>query len=462
MAFIIIGAMLIMPMMDYAMSVTRSGTAQKDKVARAEAVKAGFRIVMENPSHLYSKCSDPYDIHTPKTLATPPLEIPVQTTCTNIKASQETLESDLRVAMTTTQFGSTAPPFTVGTPYDSSADTNEVAWTGHTSPTSEGGKILLPKLPAHALTHPSPAGYLMPSWAGDCRVFFPGTYNDPITLDGNTPVYFTSGIYYFDDTITVSGSADVVVGGGAIEGCTTDQDGAFNAQGAPSPHNITGYGATWIFGGEGRLVFTDSTPGSGPRMQFNSRLVNDTDIASLASRSVSILSVNGVNGGVSAIDLSVPGNVYVPFSVLDVTGPMNNAMDGGYLPSTLHPDALATPYLPIIDVSLTGANPATLWIPGYVAVPQGDINISVAPGMSAGKDIQLVGGVLAHNFTHTVDLPETIQAGIVNRVVQMTFKLVSKTASSIGPPQVVSTAIVQINDYGDYVVNAWEISVADG
>ena len=394
------------------------------------------------------------------------------TTCTNVKASQETQESDLRVAMTTTQFGSTAPTFTVGTPYDSSTDTNEVAWTGHTSTTSEGGKILLPKLPAHALTHPSSNGYLMPSWAGDCRVFFPGTYNDPITLTGTTPVYFTSGVYYFDDTVTVSGSADVVVGGGAIEGCTTDQDGAFNAEGAPSPHNITGYGATWIFGGAGRLVFTDSTAGSGPSLQFNSRLVNDTDIASLASRSVSILSVNGVNGGVSAIDLSVPGNVYVPFSVLDVTGTKTNAMDGGYLPSTLHPDALATPYLPIIDINLTTANPARLWIPGYVGVPQGDINLSFAPGMTGDKSIQLVGGALAHNFTQTVDLPPVcaagaspeepcLQVGIVNRVVQMTFKLVSKIAASAGPPQVVSTALVQINDYGEYVVNAWEITVGD-
>ena len=26
-------------------------------------------------------------------------------------------------------------------------------------------------------------------------------------------------------------------------------------------------------------------------------------------------------------------------------------------------------------------------------------------------------------------------------------------------PQVISTAIVQINDYGEYVVNAWEISI---
>ena len=125
--------------------------------------------------------------------------------------------------------------------------------------------------------------------------------------------------------------------------------------------------------------------------------------------------------------------------------------------STLTPNVAATPFNAIIEVTLTTARPARLWIPGYVGVPQGRIDVSVAPGMSANKDVELVGGVLAAYMQQTVDQPAIIQLGIVNRVVQKTFKVVSTTTS--GAPKVVSTALVQINDYGEYVVNAWEIVV---
>jgi hypothetical protein len=132
-------------------------------------------------------------------------------------------------------------------------------------------------------------------------------------------------------------------------------------------------------------------------------------------------------------------------------------MADGYMPSLLRPDGIGTPVAPVIDVTLSTANPARLWIPGYIGVPQGYISLSVAPGMSADKDVQMVGGVLAGWWAQSVDQPERLQLGIINRVVQKTFKVVSRTTA--GSPQVISTAIVQINDYGEYVVNAWEISI---
>jgi hypothetical protein len=46
--------------------------------------------------------------------------------------------------------------------------------------------------------------------------------------------------------------------------------------------------------------------------------------------------------------------------------------------------------------------------------------------------------------------------GIVNRVVQKTFKVVSTTQT--GAPVVVSTALVQVNDYGEFVVNSWQVA----
>jgi hypothetical protein len=454
MAFVLIGALLVTPMMQYAIVVTRTGTTQKIKLERAEAVKGAFRTAMSDPSKLYEACSNS-GLHNEVVLAGPQLGVDIVTECTTVKDSLELDDSTLRVAIATTYLASSAPVGTVGSVYPGTSDVT--AWVNDTSLASEGDKILLPQLPAHSLTHPSSAGYAMPAWVGTCRVFFPGTYNDPITITSSEPVYFTSGIYYFDNTITISGSANVVVGGGTVPGCTSDQEAAFEAIGAPNNHNISGYGATFIFGGAGRLVFTDSIAGSGPSLQFNSRLVAETDIASLPSRSVSILSVNGVDGGGSAINLDIPGQIFVPAST-NASNPPVQAMVDGYEPSTLRPDGLGTPVPAIIDVNLTTAGPATLWIPGYVGVPQGYINVSVAPGMSAAKNVQMVGGVLAGWWAQTVDQPETLNLGIINRVVQKTFKVVSRTTA--GSPQVVSTAIVQINDYGEYVVNAWEISIA--
>lgn len=455
-AFILIGALFITPMMQYAVAVTRAGSSQQDKIVRAEAVKGAFRTAMADPHLLYDACSLS-GLNEPVTLASAGLDIGVTTQCTTVKYALELDSSELRTAMTTTYVGAPAPVGTVGSVYPGSGGPDPTAWVADTTSVSQGDKILLPTLPAHALTHPSSAGYAMPAWVGSCRVFFPGTYNDPITITGSEPVFFASGIYYFDNTVTISGSANVVVGGGSVEGCTTDQEAAFEALGAPTNHNISGYGATWIFGGAGRLAFNDTVAGAGPSLQFNARLVADTDIASLSSRSVSIMSVNGVDGGGSAIDFNLPGQLFVPRSTNSATPPVQ-AMVDQYQPSTLVTDAVATPYPAIIDVSFTTGTTATLWIPGYIAVPQGYINIAITPGASVNKNVQMVGGVLAAYWAQTPDQPETLQLGIVNRVVQKTFKVVSSTTA--GSPRVVSTAVVQINDYGEYVVNSWEISVA--
>jgi hypothetical protein len=361
--------------------------------------------------------------------------------------------------MTTLQAGSTAPVGTVGDTYSGLGSAQINNWVNDTTLVTTGGKILLPQLPDHALSHPSSVGYQMPSWVGSCRVFFPGTYLDPITISDNQPTYFASGIYYFENTITFTGSANVVIGGGSVDGCTNDQDAAYNAINVPLNHNITGYGATFVLGAAGRIVMNDSVAGTGPSVTFNNRLVNDTDIANLPSRGVSIISVDGVaNGATQSNDLNLSGQLYVPQSMATGT-PAVDAASTGYVPSTLVPTvAPAVQTNPIIDFSFTGTNSGTLFVPGYVAVPQGRININVTAASAPKKNISLVGGVLAALFTQSATAPATQQLGIVNQVIQKTFKVVSSTTS--GSPIIVSTALVQINDFGDYVVNSWDISTA--
>ena len=161
-------------------------------------------------------------------------------------------------------------------------------------------KIWLPNLPTHGLSPRSPLGWQMPpeflpEGVAECTVYFPGTYPSPVTLDG--PTYFTSGIYFFEDTVLVSGGADVVVGsgGGEEQGCTNDQHAAFYAIDAPSTHNINGLGGKFVLGKSGRLV-VDNAGVSPIKLQFNKRYVAAGDAGGAPTAGVSIMSVNGKLG----------------------------------------------------------------------------------------------------------------------------------------------------------------------
>ena len=455
MIFVILGMMVITPLLGYAASVLRTSRIQTEKTNRAEAVRGALRIAMADPKALYDTCSNS-GLHSEVALANPGLDIGVSTVCTTVLSSAELDDTELRTAITTTQVGSAAPVGAIGSAYAGNGGADTQAWYAGATADSTGGAVWLPRLPSHALNHPANSGYMMPGWAGVCRVYFPGTYTAPVVVNDTTPTYFTSGVYYFESTVTFSGSANVVIGEGAAEGCTDDQDAAYNAINAPSNHNISGLGATFVFGGAGRLIINDTgaAGGQGPRVSFNARLVDPTDVGAAPSKGVSIISVNGVTAGSdSSTELNLSNQLRVPKSTLGNPSGAD-AATGDYLPSTLVPSLDPMVIVnPIIDISYTTGAASTVFVPGYIAVPQGRINISVAPLMSAGKDVQLVGGVLTALFSQTPDQPANVQIGFINRIVQKTFKLVGVTTE--GNPLVTSVAIVQINDYGEFAVNSW-------
>lgn len=461
--FIVIGSMMLVPMMSYVSVVLRGDRVQQNKASRAEAVRGALRVTLADPSALYTACSAS-GLHTAVALAAPDLGVPVATECTTLSDAVELDATELRVSMTTVQAGSVPPVGTIGTPYAGSGSADIGGWWADVSAGSEGSKIFLPPLPSHGVNHASAAGYMMPAWAGSCRVYFPGTYTDAVTIADAIPTFFTSGVYYFENTVTFGANANVVIGDGAIEGCTTNSEAAFYAEGAPSLINISGIGGTFVFGAAGRLVITDSGTANGPRVRFNARLVDPTDVGNYVSAGVSIETVNGVqSGSSSSVDLVLPGQLQVPKSTTETnpgdSTPPVDAASTSYHPSTLVPSVSpAPPVAPVIDIQLTGTNTSTIYIPGYVGVPQGGINITVGGGMGVNKSVQIVGGVLAAAFTQSVDLPADNQLGMVNRIVQKTFKIVSTTTS--GTPHITSIAIVQVNDFGEYVVNSWVTSAS--
>lgn len=456
--FIVIGSMMLLPMMDYVSTVFRGGQIDHSKAARAEAVRGALRVTLANPVTLYTACAAS-GLHTGVTLASPNFGVPVSTVCTTLADTAQSLPSDLRVAMTTVQSGAPAPTGTVGTPYAGSGSATVGAWWADTTANSQGGKIWLPSLPSHGVNHAAASGYMMPSWAGSCRVFFPGTYTDPVTIADTIPTFFASGVYYFENMVTFGAGSNVVIGEGAIDGCTTNSEAAFYAINAPTSINISGIGGTFVFGAAGRMVFTDSGTTSGPRVRFNARLVDPTDVGNLVSAGVSIESVNGVQATSStSSDLLIAGQLNVPRSTTetnpaDAVAPVD-AASTSYHPSALVPSISPAPAVAaVIDIILTGTNTSTLYIPGYVSVPQGGINITIGAGKGANKSIQMIGAVLAAQFTQSADMPADNQLGMVNRIVQKTFKIVSTTTS--GTPVVTSIAIVQVNDFGQSAVNSW-------
>ncbi len=460
MVFVIIGMLVVTPLLTYAGSVLHSSRIQTEKTDRAEAVRGALRVALAEPRSLYDACSGS-GLTVEVQLATPGLDVPVRTVCTTVNSAAELNDTELRTAMTLTQVGATAPLGTVGSVYAGSGGNDTSAWYGAATADSTGGAVWLPQLPVHALNHPAINGYMMPTGFGSCRVFFPGTYSSPVAVTDSVPTYFASGVYYFESTVTFSGAANVVIGEGAAEGCTEDQEAAYNAINAPNNHNISGLGATFILGAAGRLVISDAGTGAtGPKVQFNTRLVDPTDVGSLPSKNVSIMTVNGVYAGDGAsTELNLSGLVRVPRSVLaTASSGSTDPVSGDYMPSTVVPVQAPAVTTAVIDVSLTTSKTSTLFVPGYIAVPQGQVNITVGAGMGAGKDVQLVGAVLAARVNQTVDQPATLSLGMINRIVQKTFKLISTTTS--GTPSVTSVALVQVNDYGEFAVNSWVTSSA--
>ena len=127
-----------------------------------------------------------------------------------------------------------------------------------------------------------------------------------------------------------------------------------------------------------------------------------------------------------------------------------------FKPSTLVPAvAPAPPTLPIVDINLSGAKPVTVDIEGYIATPQGTVNITTAPGTTAGKSVSMLGGVLGAFINVSADRPQNLVFGLVNQVVQKTFRIVSTT--TLGNPKVSAIAVVKVNDTGDYAIGSYVV-----
>jgi hypothetical protein len=329
----IVVSLIVLPIAQYGTSVLKANTVLSNKTKRIEAVKSGLRVSLAEPTKLYEACGAGGPTVAVNLASTTTNNIGVTTKCYFIDYQTAQAANELRYGLTTTRTGATPPTELRGKSYVAAAPSTTRTWWSATTKASQTDKIWLPDLPTHGLNRRSSTAGTMPAGYATCKVYFPGTYLDPVVLDG--PTYFASGVYYFENEVRVVGGADVVVGLGATAGCTTDQEAIFYSSNPPGTHNMTGLGATWVFGGKGRLLVSNAT--GGPiSMKFNSRYTADASVGSAAG--VSIMSVNGqlAADGTTVVDLDAPGVIEVPASVVGGATPTPPKSED-YRPSVLTP-----------------------------------------------------------------------------------------------------------------------------
>ncbi len=470
---ILVCSLLVVPMLTYATAVTRASIVSRSKDARQELVKGALRLALADPSGLYKECGkDTYGPNVPfvfpnnAALADNGTNIRIE--CYKLWTVREEDASQLRYGLTAVQVN--APLLPLDLPddqvYQGSNYPNrmligsEGAWVSDSTVKSTAQKIWLPELAPHGLSRRSVTPFSMPAGFPTCNVYFPGTYTDDLVINTSTPTYFTSGIYYFEKQVRFSTNANVVIGAGSTPGCTSDQEAAFYATNAPATHNITGLGATFVFGDIGRLTIDTLTAGTTLSVLFNQRYVSDGDGANAPSAGVSVISVNGAMVSGAGADLNQPGNIFVPLSKVAGT-PSVAATTQEYKVSTLVPTTIPVIPVPasvnaIVEINLTTTATVKVAIPGYVAVPQGVVKISVANVLAAAnKDVLIGGGLLAASYEASLILPAKLVVGTNNPEAQKVFRIVATTIS--GSPRLTSTSIVKINSNGGWKVASFEV-----
>ena len=297
----VVGALVVVPMLDYTIAVFRSNRVVSDRTANTEAAKGGLRMALGDPKNVFLTCDGGGTL----TPADSTINgVSVQTTCTEISevGPAAALGYEVPKGAVATQLGADLPISLSGTtassgpayPYPASPDwwaTPAVPDPGaQYSATATEDLIWMPDLPRIPSADRSSTPFDMPA-GFDCKVFFPGHYTQPLDLSGN--IYFTSGVYYFEEPITVADDANVVVGYGLEDfapasDCADDLQVASNVLSPPTTYDISGGGATWVLGANARIVIDNSAMSSGARIRFNQRY----DSADRGGR-ISIMTVNG-------------------------------------------------------------------------------------------------------------------------------------------------------------------------
>lgn len=330
----VIAALIVVPLLSYAVSVLRANTVVSDATRQREAAEAGLRVALLDPTDLFEDCDTAAARPAPTPVAVAEQlidEQAVTTTCAQVDiVGPGALGGAFQypVAATATQLGQTVPDTLTGRPIASApiGATDASWWTS--TPTATNDRVWLPPLPARPMTPRTNTGYNMPA-AFQCKVFLPGYYDTAVTISSGN-VYFASGVYYFENDVVIKDNANVVVGYGLADlpnDCADDIQVGANITDNPGTFDIDGGGATWIFGRNGRLVVDNTNTTTSLKLRFNQRYATEAN-----GGRVSIMSVNGDDA--SGNDLVIANVLSVPRSrVNNVPLPAVPVVGTDYVPT---------------------------------------------------------------------------------------------------------------------------------
>lgn len=311
---IIVGALIVIPVTSYTISVIRANKVEEEKTRNSETAKGAIRVALHSPSLVFGDddraddgCPDNVADLIPDGVMT---ETGVSLSCSHIDelSADEVFGLEVPVGLAQLQIApdpagldrysgvvatsGEAPPYT-----DSGFEPSWAWWLGFDpGATGEARSVApLPELPSFSGVLRDSDPLDMPGF--DCKVFLPGHYDDPVVVDqsfGSNNFYFASGVYYFDEPISISGNVDIVVGQGLADfGVTNDcaddiQVGAHVDVPLGTTYGIDGNtgGATWVLGENARISVSES--GGAPTVRFNQRYAENQSGAW-----TNIISVNG-------------------------------------------------------------------------------------------------------------------------------------------------------------------------
>jgi len=323
----------------------------------------------------------------------------------------------------------------------------------------------LPPLPLY--TRPSAAQASIPAPGPTaCNVYFPGQYDAALTLAPGKH-YFASGVYYFTNTVTLQAGAVVVAGEGRYAGCAVDAEAAF-APSAPKAHSITGKGATFLFGGAGRLISTNAS------LQINRRV---SDASTRGSESVAIRSVNfGPAPPASPQPVQIPNDAVVIADVYDAANPKCNASlsTTQCMQTAASHTAQATPSAPIrnytksallvtdniVQVTQTSGSAASnqFVADGYVFVP--NAKVSLSGGTNANYRMKITGGVVASSLNAGYSKLPSVAGdwflGVQSKAIQLEVSLLATVTAPNGN-RTLARANLQVHQNGSYAIKGWTV-----
>jgi hypothetical protein len=496
----VIATLIVIPVLNYAVAVLRANTVVSDKVNDSDAVKGAARIALADPGLLFNLCTN-----TAATTPVPTMQLTTSVTsqCSLVSETGAVAAVDIPLHAVSLQPGSSVPQQLTDPSqllWPAVGATDAAWWTPSSRVNATPGQIWMPELPpTFEFNDPTEArAYLLPASYNGCKVYFPGRYTSRVVLDG--PTYFASGNYYFDDEVYVVGGADVVVGGGLVQGCVKDQDAVYDVLNRPSTFNVSGLGGTWVFGDDGRLIIdntisavatngttTPNTANKALSLRFNLRYAPEPPVGATqpeGTSRVSIASVNGDLNGSTIGDLNVVGVVSVPKSTVRVssTTGATDLASYDYQPS-LHTAEPRVPISPTIVSATPLWNPAgtpstsrgavrVTWTPLTTDQMRGSLvtqySVVATPGgqscTTTGASCVIRG--LANNVSHTLSLTATNVPGssapVTTSVTTPTGPTASNQLTVPGAPlnPVVATAPSEI--FNNAVTVSWAPPATDG